>query len=119
MARRALAAAAVLLCLAACRRNEQERAIRDAALKAYLAEMRAGIKTFHQEHGRYPHSLEELVPKHLRRIPVDPVTNSHDTWRLTTEEVVPQNADFTTAAAKTQTFVLDVHSGAGAPYSSW
>jgi general secretion pathway protein G len=110
---------AVLLCLAACRREQQERASRDAALKAQLAAMRTAIKSFQRDHGRYPHSLEELVPKYLRKVPADAITGSTETWRLTTEQIVPPNADFTTAAAKTQTFVIDVQSGAGDPYSSW
>ena len=112
------AVVAVLLLLAACR-AQQERAKSEEALKAQLAEMRGAIKAFHRDNGRYPQSLEELMPEYLRRIPADPMTNSPETWRLTTEEIVPQNADFTTAAATTQTYVLDVHSGAGAPYSNW
>ncbi|HEX2060081.1 MAG TPA: type II secretion system protein G [Thermoanaerobaculia bacterium] len=115
MARRALIA--VLLFVAACSKPEPDR--RPDVLKAQLAQMRAAIRTFHRDHGRYPHSLEELVPKYLREVPADPFTNSRDTWRLTTEDIVAPNADFTTATARGETFVLDVHSGAGAPYSSW
>lgn len=110
------AVVAVLLVLAACRERPDTRPIE---LRRQLAEMRGAIKTFHRDNGRYPQSLEELIPKYLRRIPVDPMTLSAGTWRLTTEEIVPQNADFTSAAERTQTFVLDVHSGAGAPYSNW
>lgn len=107
---------ALLLLLAACRERPDPR---PDELRKQLASMRAAIKAFHRDNGRYPHSLEELVPKYLSRVPVDPMTQSHETWRLTTEEVVPQNADFTTAAQKTQTYVLDVQSGAGAPYANW
>jgi type II secretory pathway pseudopilin PulG len=94
--------------------------LREAALRNALATMRRAIDHFHDENERYPRSLDELVPKHLRGIPVDPVTGSKTTWRLTTEETVVPNADFTNATApKAETYIIDVHSGAGAPYSGW
>lgn len=115
MARRALIA--VLLFVAACSKPEPD--LRPDLLKAQLTQMRTAIKVFHRENGRYPHSLEELVPKYLRSIPRDPFTNSNETWRLTTEDIVAPSADFTTAVSRSETFVLDVHSGAGVPYSNW
>ena len=82
------------------------------ALRHSLSEMRAAIRNFHSEKGRYPHSLEELVPKYLHRIPVDPMTNSAS-WRLTTEESVQVSEDFTTSTtAKSESVVIDVHSSA-------
>jgi len=94
--------------------------LRDTALRSALFTMRKAIDRFHDENKRYPRSLDELVPKHLRGIPIDPVTGSKSTWRLTTEETVVPNADFTNAtASKNETYVIDVHSGAGAPYSDW
>ena len=84
---------------------------RAAALHDNLSTMRKAIDNFYAEEKRYPRSLQELVPKYLRRIPVDPVTR--DPWILVTEEsVVPPN-DFSTAApAKTETYIIDVHSSA-------
>ena len=73
--------------------------------------MRKAIAAFHEKAGRYPRSLDELVPHYIRRIPVDPVT--HDSWRVTTEESVAPRNDFTTdAPAKTETYIIDVHSSA-------
>ena len=84
---------------------------RAAALADNLASMRKAIDTFHTAEKRYPRSLEELVPKYLRRIPVDPVT--HDPWLLTMEEsVVPRNDFSTDAPAKTEKYIIDVHSSA-------
>jgi general secretion pathway protein G len=84
---------------------------RAAALKDNLSAMRKAIREFHAHEGRYPRSLEELIPKYIRRIPVDPVTG--DAWRLTKEQTVQPSSDFSTAApAKTETYIIDVHSSA-------
>jgi general secretion pathway protein G len=85
---------------------------RAAALKDNLSVMRKAIRDFHAREGRYPRSLQELVPKYLRRIPRDPVTGDA-AWRLTTEQTVQPGSDFSTAApAKTETYIIDVHSSA-------
>ena len=100
--------------------ERQRQADRQAALRDNLLQMRKAIGRYHEKNGRYPRSLAELVPDYLRRIPVDPLTGSDKTWRVSTEETVVPAADFTTATiAKTETYVIDVHSGAGAPYSDW
>ena len=117
MRRRALTLVA-LLALAAC---ADERADRDAQLKATLAGMREAIRRHRAETGRYPESLRALVPKYLPAVPVDPITGSADTWRVTTEESVQPSADFTPAPATAPPapVITDVQSGAPAPYSSY
>src|SRR5690349_2518168 len=99
---------------------------RAAALKDNLATMREAIENFHHDQNRYPRTLQELVPRYMARIPVDPVTDSATTWRVTTEETVQPSSDFTTAAApKGETYIVDVHSGAegkdatGIPFASY
>ncbi|PYQ29300.1 MAG: hypothetical protein DMF56_13610 [Acidobacteria bacterium] len=90
-------------------REQQQRAV---ALHDTLVQLRKTIDNFHADKGRYPHSLLELVPDYLRRIPVDPMTNSAN-WRLTTEESVAVSDDFTTGTAtKSESVVIDVHSSA-------
>ncbi len=92
----------------------------DDAVKQTLARMRAAIAAFHREEGRYPRTLEELVPKYLPSVPVDPATGSAKTWRLATEETVQPSADFSTATtSQTDSVIIDVRSGAGAPYSEY
>ena len=82
-------------------------------LRLNLQEMRKGIADFRAAEGRYPRDLTELVPKYLRKIPVDPVTKTATTWRVTTEETVQPSNDFTSAApAKDETYIIDVHSSA-------
>jgi general secretion pathway protein G len=91
---------------------------REAALQHDLFVMRKAIDTFYGRNGRYPHSLSELVPRDLRGIPVDPVTHEAD-WRVVNEVDVKPNTDFTTATTASETFIMDVHSNAGPPYSEW
>jgi hypothetical protein len=101
------------------RNDRQIHDDRTEALRSELAMMRGAIRKFRDENGRYPHSLDELTPKYLRRIPVDPFTRAAD-WKLDTEEtVVPSNDFGATTPEKPQTFVIDVHSNAGPPYSDY
>ena len=117
MRARALTAFVLLLC--ACK-QQQEPIRHDAAVKQTVNRMRAAISSFKREQGRYPRTLEELVPKYLPAVPVDPATGSAKSWRLTTEESVQPSADFTTAtSSQTESVVIDVHSGAGKPYSEY
>jgi general secretion pathway protein G len=93
-------------------RREQANAERVAALKSDLGAMRAAIKDFHKDNGRYPYSLYELVPKYIRRVPADPMTGATD-WRLVTEERVEASSDFTTGGgAKPKAVIIDVRSSA-------
>jgi general secretion pathway protein G len=104
------------LLLAACR---NEHPVHDAVMRDTLNQMRTAIDHFHDDNGRYPHTLEELVPRYLTRVPVDPVTNSAATWRLTTEETVRPSADFSaTAPPESKPQIIDVHSGAPGADSS-
>ncbi|KAF1722242.1 type II secretion system protein G (GspG) [Pseudoxanthomonas wuyuanensis] len=51
------------------------------ALSSSLRTMRESIDRFHEDKGRYPQNLEELVEeKYLREIPLDPITDSKTTW---------------------------------------
>ena len=112
--------ALLLLALCVCVSCKQAEVRHDAEVKQQLAMIRAAIERFHKENNRYPHTLNELVPKYLRAIPVDPTTNSAATWRVTTEETVAPNVDFTSReAAKPVSVVIDVRSGGPAPYSTY
>ncbi len=75
--------AVLFLGLLACGRRECPETVEHAptaALKADLYEIRRAIDDFTRDSGRCPRSLNELVPKYLRRVPVDPVTRSAETW---------------------------------------
>lgn len=83
---------------------------RDAALRETLVVVRDSIDKFYADTGRYPNTLEELVSKrYLRRAPLDPVSESTDTWLI-----VPPPGEVAG--------VYDIKSGAGgegSPYAQW
>lgn len=109
-----MAVIGLLLSLAAPRYFGSVDLAREAALRQDLAVMRDAIDKHFADTGRYPASLEELATRrYLRRVPVDPITESADSW------VVVPPADTTLGA------VYDVGSGApgtardGSAFSSW
>jgi general secretion pathway protein G len=109
-----MAVIGLLLSLAAPRYFRSVDLAREAALRQDLAVMRDAIDKHFSDTGRYPSSLEELVARrYLRRVPVDPLTESADTWVLAPPE------DSTLGA------VYEVSSGAagtardGSAYASW
>ena len=109
----------VLLVCAACKQQEMARD-NERELKRQLAEMRGAIAAYHKDNGRYPTALIELVPTYLRAIPVDPMTSSYKSWQVITEDTVQPNSDFTTATSEQpKSVIIDVRSGAGAPYSTY
>ncbi|AGX88169.1 type II secretion system protein [Candidatus Symbiobacter mobilis] len=106
---------ATLLSIAAPRYLRGVDDARESALKANLSTLREAIDQYHADHGKYPQALTDLVDKnYLRSVPVDPLTESDQTW-----QTVPP-ADDAEAAS-----VYDVHSGAvglsrlGEPYANW
>lgn len=96
--------------------DRKDHFAREATLRTELATMRKAIADFRSANGRYPHTLQEALPQ---GIPLDPITESRTTWRVTTEDDVQPNSDFTATTTKTESFVIEVHSGARAPYSEW
>ena len=98
--------------------NSQTRA-REAVLKEDLFRMRDAIDQFYADKNAYPASLDALVSdKYLRAIPVDPFTNSADTWQTTLSESDPSNPS-------AQPGIYNVKSGSdrtaidGTMYSDW
>jgi len=92
---------------------------KESVLKEDLFRMRDAIDQYYSDKGEYPTSLQDLVSqKYLRSIPVDPFTNSTDTWRE-----VPAEPDPTNPTA--QPGLYDVRSGSelkaldGTNYSDW
>ena len=71
--------------------NSQTRA-REAVLSEDLFRMRDAIDQYYADKNAYPSSLDALVSeKYLRALPVDPFTNSADTWQTTLSEGDPSN----------------------------
>lgn len=105
---------AVLLTLAVPRYFSGVDHSREVALRHNLNALRDAIDKHHADTGVYPDSLAALVEKrYLKAIPVDPVTESAQTWQI----VAPQ--------PPLKGNVYDVHSGAagtsrdGSEYRRW
>ena len=78
-----LAIVAVLLTLAVPRYHGQLEAAKEAVLRNNLRTTREVIDKFYADTGRYPETLDELVDKrYLQARPVDPITESTETWVL-------------------------------------
>ncbi len=92
---------------------------REAVLKDSLFTMRSLINQYTLDKEKAPQSLEDLVTAgYLKQIPIDPFTNSRDTWVVDQEDVM-------LSVDQTQPGISDVHSGSsqtsleGTAYSSW
>lgn len=109
-----LSIVALLLSLAVPRYFGRVEAAKEVALRENLRQMRDALDKYYGDNARYPETLQELVTrKYLRRIPVDPITDSDRTW-VTVPPADPRKGT-----------VFDVRSGAsgngkdGTPYKSW
>jgi general secretion pathway protein G len=98
---------ATLLSLVAPRYFKSIERAKEAALKENLVTLRDALDKYHGDTGRYPAGLEDLVTaRYIRKVPVDPVTDSDATWIL----IPPGDA--------TKGTVYDIRSGAGGNSSS-
>jgi general secretion pathway protein G len=78
-----LAIIAVLLSIAAPRYSGSVDRAKEAVLRENLASLRDALDKHYSDTGSYPLKLEDLVTKrYLRKIPLDPVTDSSATWVL-------------------------------------
>jgi general secretion pathway protein G len=109
-----LAIVSTLLLLVSPRYFHKVDAAKETVLRDNLRAVRETLDKFYGDNGRYPESLEELVEKkYLRSLPVDPITESANTW-----ELVPVPDGY-------QGSVYDIRSGAresshdGRKYADW
>jgi len=102
---------------------------KEAVLKTNLHTIREVLDAYYGDKGHYPPALDELVPKYLRTIPVDPFTGSNSTWVLEFEEEQDLFDEPGPSPEDDQGFegpgIIDVHSGSSAisldntPYAEW
>ena len=109
-----MAIVATLLTLAVPRYFISVDRSKEAVLKENLFQMRDAIGKYHADKNRYPESLQALATEqYLRKVPLDPVTESDTTW------VVIPVPGLETAG------VFDVRSGAqgkatdGSEFATW
>jgi general secretion pathway protein G len=109
-----LAIVAVLLTIAVPRYYASLDRSKEAVLKENLWQMRDAIGKYYADKGKYPQTLESLATdKYLRKVPLDPITDSATTWLVVSPDD-PQKGG-----------VFDVRSGApgkaldGSEFSTW
>lgn len=105
---------ATLLTLALPRYFHSVDRSKEVVLKENLYQVRDAIGKYYGDKGKYPESLEALVTdKYLRKLPIDPLTESTATWVIVTPQDPQKNG------------VYDIKSGAqgqaqdGTPFSEW
>ena len=92
---------------------------KEAVLKEDLYRMRDAIDQFYADKNKYPADLNELVSgNYMRRVPVDPITQSAETWQAVPAEPDPNNPS-------AEPGIYNVTSGSdaialdGTKYSDW
>jgi len=105
-------------------RDSPQRA-REATLKEDLFTMRSVIDQYHGDKGAYPPDLATLVSAgYIRKVPIDPMTKSADTW-VTVMEEAPASDSSAPSDAPTTPGIVDIHSGSagksldGTLYKDW
>ena len=102
---------------------------KEAVLKNNLKEIRDTLEKFYADKGHYPATLEELTPRYLKIIPIDPFMKNNTSWVVVFEEEgdeeKPGPAPGEGKEGEGGPGIMDVHSAApgksidGGPYSSW
>ena len=105
---------AILLTLAMPRYFSSIDRSKEAVLKENLYQVRDAIGKYYGDKGKYPESLEALAAeRYLRKLPVDPLTESATTWVI----VPPPDTE--------KSGVFDIKSGAqgkaadGTAFGDW
>ncbi|NHZ65969.1 type II secretion system protein [Massilia genomosp. 1] len=109
-----MAIVALLLTIAVPRYFGSLARSKEVALQENLKVMRISLDKFSGDKGHFPESLEQLVSeRYLRAVPLDPITESAQTWVLVTSSEPGEDG------------IVDVKSGApgqggdGQPYASY
>jgi general secretion pathway protein G len=86
---------------------------REISLKYNLKGLREALDLHYRDKGFYPKKLEDLVTeKYLRAIPIDPITQTKESWVLIKNPTIDKE-------------IFDIKSGAegnsknGVPYKDW
>ncbi|HLF56251.1 MAG TPA: type II secretion system protein [Thermoanaerobaculia bacterium] len=105
---------------------QMPRRAKESVLKTNLRAIREALEQHFGDQGRYPASLDELVPKYLKTVPVDPLTKSSSTWVLVFEEEEEDAPLFVPAEGEEAgPGIQDIHSGSseraldGTKYADW
>jgi general secretion pathway protein G len=92
---------------------------KETVLRNNLSEMRRTIDQFTADKKKAPQTLQDLVDGgYYREIPIDPITNSRETWEVVTSSTIA-------SPDQTESGINDIRSGStavsseGTPYNTW
>jgi len=95
------------------------KAAKESVLKEDLHVLRQAIDSYTMDKQKAPQALTDLVEAgYLKKIPVDPMTRSADTWEVVTSDALH-------SIDQSEPGIDDVHSGDqevgsdGQPYNTW
>ena len=91
---------------------------KEAVLREALYQLNHALEQYRADRGKYPATLEVLRGNYLREIPVDPMTNSRDTWQHELEAPDPDNPEAELGSWRIRSGRTDVGSN-GLPYNEW
>jgi general secretion pathway protein G len=114
-----MAIIAVLAAIATVGAGNAVTLAKEATLKEDLFRMRDAIDQYYADKGKYPADLQALVTdQYMREVPVDPISESRDTWQTIPAEPDPTNPSL-------EPGIYNVKSGAegsslqGTPYTEF
>jgi len=95
------------------------KAARESVLKEDLFQLNHSLEQYQADRGKYPTSIGQLrEEKYLRDIPVDPMTQSKDTWTTEFEAPDPDNPDAEVGIFRIRSGSTDLGENQ-IPYNEW
>ncbi len=92
---------------------------REAVLKENLFQMHHALEQHRVDRGRYPAGLAALRDlQYLREIPIDPMTQSKDTWATELEDADPTNPEAELGIRRVRSTSTEIGTN-GIPYNEW
>ena len=109
----------IIATIAAAQMRTAPQKARESVLKEDLYALRDTIDQYFADKGKYPESLDALVEEgYLRKIPLDPMTKSAETWQVVHAEASDEDTEGAGG-------IIDVKSGAdgtaldGSRFGDW
>lgn len=95
------------------------KATKEAVLKEDLFQLNHCLEQFRADKGKYPTSISALKDQgYIREIPVDPMTQSRDTWVTEFENPDPDSPDAETGIFRIRSGSTDIGENQ-IPYNEW
>lgn len=95
------------------------KATKEAVLKEDLFQLNHCLEQFRADKGKYPTSISALKDQgYIRDIPVDPMTQSRDTWVTEFESPDPDSPDAETGIFRIRSGSTDMGENQ-VPYNEW